>query len=296
MAVAILLGLVISILHTRCFASLRARRRASCRHEKRDGAARARLRSWAHGLRDSVRGSVHDWRERRRRDSPLQDEEKETDSARSSLDISPPPAVMGARPPLRLPPPLDTDRRLSVVEAAAQAKPKSKPEPKARRQQHDIPSPSPPRSRRSSSGDESDALSTTMEQELAQFRAVAGVVGDMVAAEESRRRAAAMRDTRPEPLTIHPFHFGMYDTYAAARRHSNHSSGHTAPPSPTSSSCPSYTSTDETLPPYDEVSGVEHHHHHHHHSVADGFRYAPTPLGGHYALPRVSGERLDRRD
>lgn len=133
-----------------------------------------------------------------------------------------------------------------------------------------------------------------MEQELAQFRAVAGVVGDMVAAEESRRRAAAMRDTRPEPLTIHPFHFGMYDTYAAARRHSNHSSGHTTPPSPTSSSCPSYTSTDETLPPYDEVSGVEHHHHHH--PVADGFRYAPAPLGGHYALPRVSGERLDRRD
>ena len=294
----IILGLVISILHTRCFASFRARRRAR-HHEKRAArrrcAVRAGLRSWAHGLRDTVRGSVHGWRERRR--PPLQDEEKETDSARSSLDVSPPPATAGGPPPLRLPP-LNIDPRWAVVEAA-QAK--SKPEPKARRPH--VPSPSPPpRSRRSSSGDESDALSTTMEQELAQFRAVAGAVGDMVAAEESRRRAtavASMGDTRPEPLAIHPFHFGVYNAYAGARRHNEHSGhghGHSAPPSPTSSSCPSYTSTDETLPPYDEVSGAEHHH-----ScppVADGFRYAPTPLGHapHYTFPRVPDERLGQSD
>ena len=304
----VILGLVISVLHTRCFASFRARRRHARRsgsfqlrargrrrrgvpwcheeegekdeREERRAAMKARLRAWAHGLRDGVRDRVNHWqqRRRRRRGGPLQDEEKETESCRPSMDIPPSVANRPVPPP---PPPPPVNCRWDTVETTS-PKPESEPEPKSRnhrqypqhdRQQKPAPS-SPPRSRRSSSGDESDALSTTMEQELAQFRAVAGVVGDLVAAEESRRRTAAMAaGTRPpEPLTVHPYHFGMY--HPRARRYSRSSGhGHTAPPSPTTSSCPSYTSTDETLPPYDEVSRtttVD--------TCPDGFRYAPAAL------------------
>ncbi len=42
-------------------------------------------------------------------------------------------------------------------------------------------------------------LSTTMEQEIAQFRAAADVVGDMVAAEEGRARQVRGQDVGPVP-------------------------------------------------------------------------------------------------
>ncbi|KAI1266839.1 hypothetical protein F5Y18DRAFT_444653 [Xylariaceae sp. FL1019] len=70
-----------------------------------------------------------------------------------------------------------------------------------------------------------DALSTTMEEELAQLRAVVGVVGDMVAPHGQSR------------IQVHGRAPGQ-------RRGSATSS--------IASACPTYTSTDETLPPYDE--------------------------------------------
>ncbi|KAI0164671.1 hypothetical protein GGR57DRAFT_207108 [Xylariaceae sp. FL1272] len=70
-----------------------------------------------------------------------------------------------------------------------------------------------------------DALSTTMEEELAQLRAVAGVVGDMVAPNGQSR-------------------IQMQGRPPGQRRGSATSS--------ITSACPTYTSTDETLPPYAE--------------------------------------------
>lgn len=101
---------------------------------------------------------------------------------------------------------------------------------------------------------DSDALSTTMEQELAQFRAVAGVVGDMIAAEEGRRlRAAAVTGAGVDT---------HYNGYGGAYAH-----GGAVPPSPTST-LPGYASMDEALPPYDEGSNDPR-------FVADGFMYTP---------------------
>ncbi|KAI8958471.1 hypothetical protein F5Y11DRAFT_351481 [Daldinia sp. FL1419] len=88
--------------------------------------------------------------------------------------------------------------------------------------------------------EEEDALSTTMEQEIAQFRAVASVVGDLVAAEEGRSRE-----------------------YAHERQQ------HQTPPPPSPTSAfPDYASIDEELPAYDEGSNDSR-------FVADGFRYTP---------------------
>lgn len=101
---------------------------------------------------------------------------------------------------------------------------------------------------------DNDALSTTMEQELAQFRAVAGVVGDMIAAEEGRRlRAAAVTGAGVDT---------HYNGYGGAYAH-----GGAVPPSPTST-LPGYASMDEALPPYDEGSNDPR-------FVADGFMYTP---------------------
>ncbi|KAI1134502.1 hypothetical protein F5Y05DRAFT_206956 [Hypoxylon sp. FL0543] len=91
-----------------------------------------------------------------------------------------------------------------------------------------------------SESEEEDNLSTTMEQEIAQFRAVASVVGDMVEAEEGRSRGFA-REIQQHSAPV--------------------------PPSP-SSAFPDYASTDEELPAYDEGMNDPR-------FVADGLRYTP---------------------
>ncbi|KAI1802688.1 hypothetical protein F4811DRAFT_388858 [Daldinia bambusicola] len=91
-----------------------------------------------------------------------------------------------------------------------------------------------------SESEEDDNISTTMEQEIAQFRAVASVVGDLVAAEEGRSREYV--DERQYHRTPTPL-------------------------SPTSA-FPEYASIDEELPAYDEGSNDSR-------FVADGFRYTP---------------------
>lgn len=105
---------------------------------------------------------------------------------------------------------------------------------------------------------EEDDISTTMEQDIAQFRAVASVVGHLVAAEEGRSREypREMQEQRNIPT----------------------------PPSPTSA-FPDYASVDEELPAYDagsEDSGF----------VADGFR--PGHGNSRYTPPEsTEGSSLD---
>ncbi|KAI1757278.1 hypothetical protein F4782DRAFT_221959 [Xylaria castorea] len=87
----------------------------------------------------------------------------------------------------------------------------------------------------------SDTLSTTMEEEIAQFRAAASAVGNLVSAGEGRGRTRLSEHlllTRP-------------------RRASTTSS--------IMSSCPTYRSVDESLPAYDEHRSPEY--------VVDGFQY-----------------------
>jgi hypothetical protein len=91
---------------------------------------------------------------------------------------------------------------------------------------------------------EDDALSTTMEEDIAQFRAAAGAVGDLIAAEERRGRPYE-----------HP-------SFTRPRRAST--------PSSILSACPTYRSVDEALPAYDENPSPEY--------VVDGFRYTPENL------------------
>ncbi|KAI2640362.1 hypothetical protein GGS26DRAFT_154748 [Hypomontagnella submonticulosa] len=110
-----------------------------------------------------------------------------------------------------------------------------------------------------SESEEEDNLSTTMEQEIAQFRAVASVVGNLVAAEEGRSREyTGERPKHNDPV----------------------------PPSPTSA-FPDYSSVDEELPAYDEGINDSR-------FVADGFRY--TPGSSYYyssSDPSTTGSSLD---
>ncbi|KAI0176138.1 hypothetical protein GGR52DRAFT_539657 [Hypoxylon sp. FL1284] len=92
----------------------------------------------------------------------------------------------------------------------------------------------------SNSGEEDDDISTTMEQEIAQFRAVANVVESLVTAEEGQSRGYA-RETQRDNFT--------------------------ASPSPTPT-LPEYSSIDEELPAYDEGANDSC-------FVIDGFRYSP---------------------
>ncbi|KAF2971740.1 hypothetical protein GQX73_g1896 [Xylaria multiplex] len=88
----------------------------------------------------------------------------------------------------------------------------------------------------------SDTLSISLEEEIAQFRAAAGVVGNLVAAEEGRGR---------DRLSGH-------FTLTRPRRASTPSS---------ISTCPTYRSVDESLPAYDDNCSPEY--------VADGYQYTP---------------------
>jgi hypothetical protein len=109
-------------------------------------------------------------------------------------------------------------------------------------------------------------LATTMEQEIAQFRTAADVVGDMVAAEEGRMR----RDRGPAP-TPTPFVF----TNVAVP---------VPPPSPTGA-FPDYMSVDEPLPAYEPDSAESS-------VVADGYRPgsdAYTPSASSDAGSSVDG-------
>ncbi|KAI1881200.1 hypothetical protein JX265_000026 [Neoarthrinium moseri] len=85
--------------------------------------------------------------------------------------------------------------------------------------------------------DDSDAVSTTMEQDIEQFRNAADVVSDMVAAEEGRARQEMAQYAMPVPPSPH-------------------------------SAFPDYLSVDEALPAYDEGSDDSSY-------VADGIRYSP---------------------
>ncbi|GAW18211.1 hypothetical protein ANO14919_076850 [Xylariales sp. No.14919] len=101
----------------------------------------------------------------------------------------------------------------------------------------------------------SDTLSISMEEEIAQFRAAAGFVGNLVAAEEGRGRdrlSDSLGFTRP-------------------RRASTPSS---------ISTCPTYRSVDESLPAYDDNCSPEY--------VADGLRYTPASLTAASSSPRSS--------
>lgn len=106
-----------------------------------------------------------------------------------------------------------------------------------------------------SESEDDDNLSTTMEQEIAQLRAVASVVGDLVAAEEGHSREYA-RETEQRSVPT--------------------------PPSPTSA-FPEYAPVDEELPAYDEGSNDSR-------FVADGFRYTP---GGTSIESSTTGSSLD---
>ncbi|XXG94501.1 hypothetical protein Hte_000758 [Hypoxylon texense] len=204
-AIVVLLALLISAIHTRCFTASRQSRRTGCcgRHRARegrcqhpDGARVSRRTAIAAKYSEVVR-----WLKEGLRRQEIEDEEKE--------------AIM---------------RRIG-----------------------------------SESEEEEDTLSTTMEQEIAQFRAVASVVGSLVAAEEGHSREYA-RETRQRDAP--------------------------APPSPTSA-FPDYASVDEELPAYDEGSDDSR-------FVADGFRYTPgsscyTPNGSSTTESSLY-EHLGRKD
>lgn len=111
-----------------------------------------------------------------------------------------------------------------------------------------------------SDSDSDDNMSTTMEQEITQFRAVADVVGDMVAAEEGRGRQMVQRSEIPAPL------------------------------SPTSA-FPDYVAIDEVLPAYDDAASDDSSY------VSDGFRpgssvYTPS----NSTAPGTLDEVLGRKD
>ncbi|RYO85746.1 hypothetical protein DL766_008996 [Monosporascus sp. MC13-8B] len=233
LAGVVVLGLVISAIHTRCFASAReghrphretCRTRRQTRSEKQ-ATRRAALRAALRRLAQRLHERMLRWR-RQRWGRSLGDEEKD------------------AAVPRQLPRPYHQPQIETLT-------PGDMPE------QRQAPS--------SDSGDESDGsdesdLSTTMEQELAQFRAVAGVVGNLVAAEEGRRSRTAAAAARSRlPALANTYRYDIYTRSRAAAE----------PPSPISvSSCPpEYASSDETLPPYDEGPSDPH-------FVADGF-YAP---------------------
>ncbi|KAI1279160.1 hypothetical protein F5Y07DRAFT_397253 [Xylaria sp. FL0933] len=99
----------------------------------------------------------------------------------------------------------------------------------------------------------SDTLSISMEEEIAQFRAAAGFVGNLVSGEgRGRDRVSNLVLTRP-------------------RRASTPSS---------MSSCPTYRSVDESLPAYDENRSPEY--------VVDDFRYTPSSSTHGDSSPRSS--------
>ncbi|RYP69841.1 hypothetical protein DL771_005852 [Monosporascus sp. 5C6A] len=260
LAGVVVLCLLISALHTRCFASTRerwharleARRRCSEKRATRRIALNAVVRRLARQLHERMQ----QWRQQRWGRSPG-DEENEAALPRQ--------------------PPRPHHQPHTETPTTAEDKPE---------QRHAPPSSDP--GDPGDSGDESDGsdgsdLSTTMEQELAQFRAVAGLVGDLVAAEEGRRSrvsASAARSRLPALTSTY-----RYDIYSRPR-------GGAEPSSPISvSSCPpEYASSDETLPPYEEGPSDPH-------FVADGFRYAPgstayMPSGSE--APSSMDERLGR--
>ncbi|KAI0101652.1 hypothetical protein GGR51DRAFT_326021 [Nemania sp. FL0031] len=111
----------------------------------------------------------------------------------------------------------------------------------------------------SSSEESSDTMSITMEEEIAQFRAAARVVGNLVTAEEGRGRSRLSE------------HLSM----ARPRRVSTSSS--------IMSSCPTYRSVDESLPAYDENRSPEY--------VVDGFQYTPDSSTLGNMSPRSSSPR-----
>ncbi|RYO74914.1 hypothetical protein DL764_010658 [Monosporascus ibericus] len=232
LAGVVVLGLAISSLRTRCFASTRKRwhaRRRRC-SEKR-ATRRAALEAVVRRLVQRLHERLQRWQQQRWGRS-LGDEEKD------------------AALPCQSPRPHHHPR----IETPTTEE--DKPE-----QRH-----APPPSDSGDLGDESDGsdgsdLSTTLEQELAQFRAVAGVVGDLVTAEEGRRSRAAASAARSRLPALASTY--RYDIYTRARAAAE-------PPSPISvSSCPpEYASSDETLPPYNEGPSDPH-------FVADGFNYAP---------------------
>ncbi|KAI1734252.1 hypothetical protein F4680DRAFT_359560 [Xylaria scruposa] len=102
----------------------------------------------------------------------------------------------------------------------------------------------------------SDTMSTTMEEEIAQFRAAASAVGNMVSSGEGRGRTRLSEHlslTRP-------------------RRAST--------PSSIMSSCPTYRSVDESLPAYDENRSPEY--------AVDGFQFTPAGSTAGSSSPRSS--------
>ncbi|TGJ85085.1 hypothetical protein E0Z10_g3708 [Xylaria hypoxylon] len=101
----------------------------------------------------------------------------------------------------------------------------------------------------------SDTLSISMEEEIAQFRAAAGFVGNLVAAEEGRGR-----DRLSDRLAL-----------TRPRRASTPSS---------ISTCPTYRSVDESLPAYDENCSPEY--------VADVFQYTSGSSTPGNSSPRTS--------
>ncbi|KAK7753275.1 hypothetical protein SLS62_004794 [Diatrype stigma] len=215
------LGLIISAVHTRCCAKARAAqcdgRRGRSHNEKR-AARRARCLALRQKFRETAQAWGWQWR---RPGTPgVEDEEKDIAAAPASGDYYP----------------AEETRRYS-----RSSRDRDDGDADDDAEDSDV---------------DSDALSTTMEQELAQFRAVAGVVGDMIAAEEGRRLRAAVAVA----VDTHHQH-GHYGGGVYGHAHAH------ASPSPTST-LPEYAAMDEPLPPYDEGSNDPL-------FVADGFQYTP---------------------
>ncbi|KAI0409572.1 hypothetical protein F4802DRAFT_150382 [Xylaria palmicola] len=110
----------------------------------------------------------------------------------------------------------------------------------------------------------SDTLSITMEEEIAQFRAAASVVGNLVTAEGGRGRARLLEHLPP----------------TRPRRAST--------PSSILSSCPTYRSVDESLPAYDDNCSPEY--------VVDGFHYTPSGSAAGTSPPRSLSPRNSTSD
>jgi len=133
-----------------------------------------------------------------------------------------------------------------------------------------------------SGSDSEDALSTTMEEEIAQFRAAAGAVSNLIISGGGGGERIRGRSS----LSQQPEHHHPSLIVRPRRRDSTDST-----PSSIASACPTYRTVDDTLPPYEEEER------HPEDSVADGFRYIPgnRPRDGQYEPPTaITRSSLDR--
>jgi hypothetical protein len=129
-----------------------------------------------------------------------------------------------------------------------------------------------------SASDSEDALSTTIEEEIAQFRAAAGAVSNLIF---SGSGGGERIQGRPSLSQQPEYHHNPAMIVRPRRRDSTDST-----PSSIASACPTYRTVDDTLPPYEEEQRRPED------SVVDGFRYIPgnRPRDEQYE-PQTTGTR-----